>query len=191
MSHPRARFFFDFVDPLSYVAHRAVREAEAARGLGVERVGVELRPWPSPLTDADDPFWAPRWAAARRAAPEVRLATPALVPWSAKAHELLALAAERGVGSAVLDAVFEAFFRAGEDIGRVDVLVEIAATAGLDRTETKAALDVDRWQEQVAEGRRSAAALGVSDLPALQVGGRVVQGFRNLADLGTLLGGSP
>jgi hypothetical protein len=185
MSRSPRILYIDLVDPLSYVAHRAAREQEAGTGLEFERVGVELRPFPSPLTDAEDPFWAPRWAAAHRAAPDVRLVAPALVPWSSKAHELVVLAAERGVGATVLDGVFRTFFEKGEDIGRIDVLVGIAEAAGLDRTETKAALDVDRWQERVVEARRTAAALGVSELPAIQVGERIVQGFHNLPDLGT------
>lgn len=191
MAAPLRRLFFDFVDPLSYVVHLAVREQEAARHVEIERVGVELRPWPSALIDAADPFWAPRWGAARRAAPEASFGPPALVPWSAKAHELHVFATERGVGSTVLHALFEAYVLAGRDIGRVDVLVEIAAAAGLDRTETKAALDVDRWQERVVEARLTAVALGLTNLPAIQVEERVVQGFHNLSDLGTLLGGSP
>jgi 2-hydroxychromene-2-carboxylate isomerase len=191
MAAPLRRLFFDFVDPLSYVVHLAVRELEEARRMEIGRVGVELRPWPSALVDAADPFWVARWEAARRAAPEVSFATPALVPWSTKAHELYVLATERGAGPTVLHALFEAYVLTGRDIGRIDVLIEIAAVAGLDRTETKAALDVDRWQERVVEARATAADLGLSDLPAIQVDERVVQGFHNLSDLGTLLGGSP
>jgi threonine aldolase len=69
MSRSPRILYIDLVDPLSYVAHRAAREQEAGTGLEFERVGVELRPFPAPLTDAEDPFWAPRWAAAHRAAP--------------------------------------------------------------------------------------------------------------------------
>jgi 2-hydroxychromene-2-carboxylate isomerase len=191
MADPARCLFFDFVDPLSYLTDLAVREIEATRRVSVARVGVELRPPPAPLTDALDPFWAARCEAARIAAPQARLAVPALVPWSRKAHELHAFAEERGMEPAVRSTIFDAYVLGGRDIGRIDVLIEIAAAAGLDRTETKAALDVDRFEERVAEARRGARELGVVELPAILVGGRLVQGFHNLSALGTLLGGSP
>jgi 2-hydroxychromene-2-carboxylate isomerase len=185
------RLFFDFVDPLSFLADRAVDELEAAGAPVVERVGLELRPPPAPLASASDPFWAPRWQAARRVRSAHPLVPPALVPWSRKAHELHALAAARGLGPALRRALFDAYHRGGRDIGRNDVLLEIAVSLGLDRTETKAALDVDRWTDAVLEARELAHALGVVELPALAIGARIVQGFQNLADLGTLLRGPP
>jgi predicted DsbA family dithiol-disulfide isomerase len=92
-----------------------------------------------------------------------------------------------GVGDAVRAAVFDAYFEGGRDIGRVDVLVEIASFAGLDRTETKAVLDVDRHEADVTAKRLEAQALGVTDVPALSVDGRLVEGFPDLTGLGTLL----
>jgi 2-hydroxychromene-2-carboxylate isomerase len=191
MASPAFRLHFDFVDPLSYLVHREARAREAEGGVRLQRVGVELRPRPTPLADAADPFWAARWEAAHRAAPRVPFALPGLVPWSGKAHELHALACERGVGPVVLEAIFEAYLLRGRDIGRIDVLLEIASDAGLDRTATKAALDVDAWEGHVGQARRTAESLGVVDLPAISWEGRLVQGFHNLTDLGTLLGGSP
>lgn len=185
------RFFFDFVDPLSWLVERALVDLEGAGGARVRRVGLELRPPPAALTRPTDPLWAGRWATARGAAPQVRLEPPAVVPWTRKAHELHAFASGREAGAAVRRGIFEAYFERGTDIGRVDALVEIAAAAGLDRTETKAGLDVDAHLEAVLEAGRAAAAVGVADLPALLVDGRLVQGFPNLRDLSTLLGGPP
>jgi predicted DsbA family dithiol-disulfide isomerase len=74
-------------------------------------------------------------------------------------------------------------------MGRIDELLRVAVAAGLDRTETKAALDVGAHEEALVEARRVAAALGVADVPALLVRGKLVQGFHNLTDLSTLVGG--
>lgn len=186
-----ARFFFDFVDPLSWLVERALAELEAAGGASVRRVGLELRPPPAALTRPSDPLWADRWETARRAAPELRLEPPPFVPWTRKAHELHAFAAGQDAGATVRSGIFEAYFERGSDIGRVDALVEIATAAGLDRTEAKAALDVDAHLEVVLEAGRRAGEVGVAQLPALLVDGRLVQGFRNLRDLSTLLRGSP
>ncbi len=188
MSEPSAAFFFDFVDPLSYLAELELRKWEGATGGRVERVGFELRPPPAPLRTASDPEWSPRFDQARAAA-STPLRLPSLVPWTRKAHELHALARVRGADDRVRLALFEAFFTHGRDVGRIDALVEIGASEGLDRTETKAALDVDRHLEEVLADRARAEALGVRELPAVAAGGKVVQGFHNLGDLGTLLGG--
>jgi predicted DsbA family dithiol-disulfide isomerase len=184
-------FFFDFVDPLSYLVDLSLDELEREARIGVERVGCELRPPPSPLTRPSDPLWAERWEAVRRAPPAVALEPPPLVPWTRKAHELLAFGRSRGVGDPVRRGIFEAYFGRGRDIGRVDELVDVAAAAGLDPTEARAALDVDAHLDDVLEARRRAERAGLLEIPALLVGRRLVQGFHNLGDLSTLLGGPP
>jgi 2-hydroxychromene-2-carboxylate isomerase len=185
-----ARLFFDFTDPLSYLVERTLAELEHEDPLA-DRIGFELRPPPEPITAATDPLWAPRWEVARRVSGALPAAPPPLVPWTRKAHELHLWAAARESAVEVRRALFEAFFQEGRDIGRVDELVRIAVAAGLDGTAAKATLDVDRHEQDVMEVRRDAARCGVVELPALVFGGRVVQGFHNLTDLSTLLGGSP
>ena len=179
------RLYFDFVDPLSYVASRAL----GGVGEMAEWVGFELLPAPAPLTAGNDPFWVARRRAAGQAAERLglELAPPALVPWSRKAHELHLYATEHGRGAEIRAAVFDAFFREGRDIGRVDVLVELAGAVGLDRTETKAVLDVDRHEADVTAARAEAQKAGVTDVPSHVVSGRVVEGFPDPTDLGTLL----
>jgi len=185
MSSTPVRLYFDFVDPLSYVANHAL----AGGGREVEWVGFELVPPPSPLTGGDDGRWVARRTAAAPSAARLGLeiGTPALVPWSRKAHELHLHAAEHGKGAEVRAAIFDAYFRQGRDIGRVDVLVEVAASVGLDRTATKAVLDVDRHEAEVVAARREATEAGVTDVPSHSVAGRVVEGFPDPTDHGTLL----
>jgi predicted DsbA family dithiol-disulfide isomerase len=192
MPRPLRRVYFDFVDPISYVVSSSpeLRSGDAAGARGdVEWVGFELRPPPMPLTASDDPLWSDR---ARRARPladalGLILRPPHLVPWTRKAHELHVLAGSRGMGDLVREAIFQAYFGRGEDIGRVDVLVEVAGASGLDRTETKAVLDVDRHEADVVGALSEARALGVGEVPSASVDGRLVEGFPDLTDLGTLL----
>jgi predicted DsbA family dithiol-disulfide isomerase len=191
MSHTESSFFFDFVDPLCYLAELALRAREVSGAALAERVGYELRPPPAPLTRPSHTMWVARWETVRRLDPGLPLAPPALVPWTRKAHELHILARSRGVGAEVRAAIFEAYFRRGRDIGRIDELVRIAEAVGLERTETKAALDVDKHEDDVLAARRRAEALGIVELPALLFAGKVVQGFHQLPDLSTLLVGPP
>jgi predicted DsbA family dithiol-disulfide isomerase len=122
---------------------------------------------------------------------DLALDRPSIVPWSRKAHELLWHAEERGVADEIRSAVFHAFFLEHLDIGRVDVLVSLAGRAGLDVTETKAVLDVDRFSAGVSDRRDEVVASGVDAVPSLVAGARSLQGFHNRASLGTFLRGSP
>jgi predicted DsbA family dithiol-disulfide isomerase len=153
----------------------------------------ELRPPPEPLVEVTDPSLSDRWSEARRLGDEsgVSFAPPRLVPWSRKAHELHLLAREHGVAHEVRLAVYEAYLLEGRDIGRVDVLVELATAAGLDRTETKAVLDVDRLEADVAEIRKRALEAGVTGPPELVVGPARLRGFHNGPTLRTFLRGAP
>jgi predicted DsbA family dithiol-disulfide isomerase len=176
--------YFDFVDPISYV-----QEIELdALGSDVERVGFELAPPPEALRSVHDERWARRYEQARAFAPTVTLAPPTLVPWTRKAHELHLHAVETGRRDEVRRAIFEAYFGRGDDIGRVDRLVSLAVSLGMDRTEVKAALDVDRHQEGVSEARRAAVEAGVVDTPTLVISGKSLRGFHNRHTLGTLIG---
>jgi predicted DsbA family dithiol-disulfide isomerase len=187
-----ATLYFDFVDPLSYLLELEVRAIEASSPARVERVGFELAPPPRPLGTPDDPFWAARLELARplAAAADVMLAPPRLVPWTRKAHELCHHAREVAPiakADEVRQAIFEAYFARGEDIGRIDRLVAIAAGCGLDAVAARTVLGVDRHEEDVLAARAAASAAGIDEVPALAVAGRVHRGFHNRADLFTLL----
>jgi len=189
MTLPCARFFFDFIDPLSYLVGREFAEIETPHETEVTWVPFELRPPPTRLTSMDDPSLTERWSRARSEATRLGISftPPDLVPWTRKAHELALFAQESGVGDVVRTRIFETYLLEGGDIGRVDVLVELGRQAGLDATETKAVLDVDRYEAAVVEARGSAEELGVSDTPTLVVEERRLRGFHNRTTLGTFL----
>ena len=110
------------------------------------------------------------------------------MPWTRKAHELVRHATESDLAGEVRRAIFEAYLFEGRDIGRVDVLVQIARTLGLDPGETKPVLDVDRHEAEIAELRASALAAGVREAPTLALGDRLLEGFHNAAAIRTFLG---
>ena len=80
-------------------------------------------------------------------------------PNTAAAHQLIDLAQKQGHGTAVVDALFRAYFEEARDIGDAAVLAEIATGAG-----------VSGWPQQ-AEGLKVAALedevrnLGISAVP--------------------------
>jgi predicted DsbA family dithiol-disulfide isomerase len=67
----------------------------------------------------------------------------ARTPNTMKSHRLLALAAQHGRQSQVLDRLFAAYFGEGRDIGQAGVLVDVGEESQLPRIEVEAALSED------------------------------------------------
>lgn len=177
MRDERPHLYFDFVDPGSLLMHRRLVALDAPCVL----VGFELRPPPEPLVEPGDPAWRSYWnqlaPALERA--EIQLGSPRLIPRTRKAHELVLHAGTRGLGLPVRDRVWRAFVEAGVDIGRIDLLLGIAVEVGLDPTETKAVLDVDRWRDEVEQIRVEALKVGVRGVPTLVHRGRRLEGVHD------------
>ncbi len=161
--------YFDYVDPACFLMERRIRGLEEAHGIPLVLEPFELRPPPGPLLDPQAREWRTHLEAmeAEGEAAGLRFTRPWLVPWTRKAHELGLHAREHGCFRKVHDALFQAYLLEGRDIGRVDVLVELGAEAGLDRMEVKAALDVDRHRQEVERRRERALALGINGVPTL------------------------
>lgn len=179
----RPTFFYDFIDPGSYVASHIIDQAEATAVF--EWRGFELRPPPVLLIDPGNPEWRTYRedlvnAANGLGAP---MATPTLVPWTRKAHELAEFARERDCYHIVRRALFKAYFVDQTDIGRIDLLVDIGHGAGLHRSEVKAALDVDRYSDVVFDHRVAAQALGIGEVPALVSAIRRHEGLTDRVDV--------
>lgn len=177
MADPSPVFHFDFTDPGSRLAAHLIDEAGAADAF--EWRGFELRPPPRPLIDPASADWSAYHARIVSLAHDfgIPMETPDLVPWTRKAHELAEFAREGDCYHAVRRALFEAHFVDRTDIGRIDLLVDIAHRAGLDGTEAKAVLDVDRFTGVVLGHREAAQGHGVATVPALVAGGRRLEGL--------------
>ena len=175
-SPERPTLYFDFVDPASYAVSRVIDRAGVA-GMIAWR-GFELRPPPQPMIDSGAAEWRARHVlAGSHASP------PPIVPWTRKAHELCEFARERDCLHAVRRALFRAHFVDHTDIGRIDLLVEIAREAGLDRSEAKAVLDVDRYAGTVLTSRDQGLARGVADVPALVSADGRLEGPEDLREI--------
>ena len=181
---PPLIFYFDYVDPGSYLMHRQLGQLLP---VGVEPTlhPFEIRPVTQELIDGMDPDWKSYGetvgALAREA--EIQMDLPTFIPWSRKAHELRLHAAEHGLGSTMHGEIFSARFREGSDIGRVDVLVAAAHKVGLDRSESKAVLDVDKHRDHVVDLRREAEAEGIKQVPTLRSGDASLEGPGSMGEL--------
>jgi predicted DsbA family dithiol-disulfide isomerase len=81
------------------------------------------------------------------------------------AHELLHLAAERGVGPQLKERLLHAHFEEGRSVFDVDSLVPFAVELGLDETEVREALADRRYLPAVHSDAATAQALGATGVP--------------------------
>lgn len=185
MTRPVPRFHQDYVDPASYLVHLILRRLDVE----VERKPLELRQPPDPLIDPRDRGWREYMAEMRgwAEALEAPFRPPPLVPWTRKAHELAVHARGKRRAEEMDRRIYDAYFAEGRDIGRVDVLVEVAEAVGLDPTETKVALDVDRYGSRVEEERRRALEAGVRGVPTLAADHGTLEGFHPEEEIRTFL----
>lgn len=84
---------------------------------------------------------------------------------TAAAHQVIHLAALRGVQGAVAERLVQGHWTEGEAIGDPEVLVRLASEGGLAPEEVRAALTEDRYLDAVRSDEAEAVALGASGVP--------------------------
>lgn len=73
-------------------------------------------------------------------------------------------------------AVFNAYFAEGRDIGKHDVLREIAAEVGLDADGMTDALNEGRYTDRVEDDLETSRQIGITGVPAFIIGNRAIVG---------------
>jgi predicted DsbA family dithiol-disulfide isomerase len=79
-------------------------------------------------------------------------------------HQLIALAPE-AQRPAIIDSLYTAYFEQGKDIGSLDVLLGLAAEAGMDRAETRRLLESGAARAQVLDDVDQAHQMGITGVP--------------------------
>ena len=83
------------------------------------------------------------------------------------AHQLLHWASESGQAQALKLALFDAYFTQGRDVSDPEVLIETAASIGLDADDAKAVLKDQRYAETVRQKEQFWTSRGVSGVPTM------------------------
>ncbi|MFF4866166.1 DsbA family protein [Streptomyces sp. NPDC001231] len=108
---------------------------------------------------------------AERLGVDITLPTVSPQPYTRLAFEGHQYAAAHGRGGQYTPRVLRAFFQENRDIGRIDVLSEIAAELGLDSGEFTAALEQGTFTETHQDALREAAAHRITVVPTLIIDG--------------------
>jgi predicted DsbA family dithiol-disulfide isomerase len=88
------------------------------------------------------------------------------------AHRLIHLGAEHGLGDAVAERLFRAYFTEGEAIGEPETLARLALETGLPADEVTEVLSGDRFGLEVREDEQQAHGFGVTGVPFFVIDGR-------------------
>ena len=95
-------------------------------------------------------------------------------PNTVDAHRVIRLAGEAGRQDAVVEALFQAYFVDGLDIGDPEILAEIAGSAGMDRAEIRRHLAGEAGRDEVLEEDAAARRAGLSGVPTFAMDGHVL-----------------
>jgi predicted DsbA family dithiol-disulfide isomerase len=93
-------------------------------------------------------------------------------PNTVDSHRLVRWAAGQERESETVEALFQAYFFRGEDIGAREVLVAAAQSAGLDPAEAGAFLESEALDAEIREEDRQARGLGIDGVPCFVFNGR-------------------
>jgi predicted DsbA family dithiol-disulfide isomerase len=85
-------------------------------------------------------------------------------PNTTLSHRLIAIAPDDKKAT-IVDGIYAAYFEHGQDIGRMEVLLETASSQGLDKEDTRRQLESDAGVEQVRADVEYARAVGISGVP--------------------------
>lgn len=95
-------------------------------------------------------------------------------PNALDSHRLVMLAADTGKAAEVVEALYQAFFRDGRDIGAIENLVDVAGACGMDVDSTREFLTGDVGREKIRDENARAHRLGVNGVPSFVFNGDMV-----------------
>ncbi len=190
----KVQVWSDFVCPFCMIAEQPLREAVKAVGLPVdiEWMPFELRPYPTPTLRPEDSYLQTVWPqsvypVAERFGVRLRLPSVSPQPYTALAWQGYQYARANGQsqdqGQIYNHLVLQAFFQEDQDIGRIDVLTQIALRAGLDAVDFEAALRDGRYREAHEQALAMARSQGVSAVPAFRIRQRWLPGVQDARTL--------
>lgn len=183
---PRILVFFDYACQFCYLDWPRLKRLRQQHGAELFLVPFELRPGLDPAGVSIEELGGAHSEHIeehmRRMAREggLPLVFPDFVP---NTHLALALgehARDLGpdVHERVHEAIFEAYSGHALDIGKLDVLLDLAEREGLDRADVQAALTSGRYDERLHQFRHFALALGITATPAALVCNELFIGTR-------------
>lgn len=171
--------FSDYVCPYCFLAKRPLEEVARDEGVEIEWMPFELRPYPADTLRPEDDYLPRVWEGsvyplAKSLGISIQLPSISPQPYTHLAFEGYQFAKERGKATAYNERVLEAFFQEDKDIGRVDVLSQLAKEIGLSADEFGSALSERKYKSIHQEALIYAYRQKISSVPAFVVNGEAL-----------------
>ncbi|HEV7450518.1 MAG TPA: DsbA family oxidoreductase [Pseudonocardiaceae bacterium] len=187
--------FSDFVCPFCYLAEQPLADAVEGRDVQIAWQPFELRPEPTPTLRPEDDYLKSTWERviypmAERMGVPIVLPGVSPQPYSRLAFEGFAYAGEHGMGQRYTERMFRAFFVEQRDIGRLEVLADVAAELGLDADDFRVALHSGRYVEAHQRALCRARELQITVVPTFLFDGQRLEGIPSAESLHRLLNGA-
>lgn len=103
------------------------------------------------------------------------------------ASEAFYFANDNGKGKEFNTKIYETFFEKGKDIGRVDVLSEVASEIGLDPEDIESALKARKYKEQHEKAIKKGKENNINAVPTIIIGHTKIIGYRKKEFFDTII----
>lgn len=173
------KVYLDYICPFCFLTQFTFNEAIKNKNVKIEYIPFEI----PELNLNMDPFRKSMWNnilesvatgfGHKAEIPDIS------IPKSKLAFEAYYFANEHGKGNEFQDKVYEAFFEKGKDIGRVDVLSEIAGEIGLSANDIKDALRSRRYKEKEEKQLEKGKIDNINRIPTIIIGETKVIGYKS------------
>ncbi|MFP3562776.1 DsbA family oxidoreductase [Paraburkholderia sp. SIMBA_030] len=190
---------YDFICPWCWIGEeklkQAIRETNAGEQTKLVFVPYELNPG-MPVEGLDRKeyrsakfgSWARSQAmdaqvteAGRQVGLEFNYALAKRTPNTLAAHRLVWVLQQRHDVTALVEAIFHAYFSAGRDIGDIAVLTEIAVATGFKKDKVEAFFASGGGVDEVRALETRAMEHGVNSVPSVKIGDEIISGAQSVA----------
>ncbi|AXT40082.1 DsbA family oxidoreductase [Alteromonas sp. BL110] len=104
-----------------------------------------------------------------------------------KAHQLIHFASQNDLEEEMKLSLFNAYFTDGKDVNDLGVLVELAESVGLDKTEAEAVIKSEKYAQVVREEETLWMQRGIQSVPTFVIGNQGVAGAQEPATLAAFI----
>lgn len=186
--------FSDFVSPYCYLAEQLLADAAEEHDVQTVWRPFELWPEPTPTPRPEGDYLQSTWEQvvypmAERMGVPIVLPSVSPQPYSRLAFEGFVHAEKYDLGQRYTERIFRAYFVQQRDIGRPEILAEVAAELGLDADEFRVALDSGRYADDHQQALRRPQQLEITIVPTFLVDGQRLEGMPTAEALHRLLTG--
>lgn len=180
----KIKIFSDYVCPFCYLGEQVLEDLLKENPdleVEVEWMPFELRPFPMPTLRPEEEYLPKVWRTsvypmAKNLDVQIKLPSVSPQPHTHLAFEGFQFAKEKGKGTEYTMRLFEGFFKENKDIGKVDVLTQLAEEVGLDPQAYRNALESRKYKEQHEQAFQHAQDIGIQAVPSFQIGNKLYQG---------------